>query len=1287
MSLIRSTNLEMMRELVACLLIWSSVQSSAQSNNLRFVRLGTEDGLSHTIASTVYQDKYGFIWVGTDDGLNRYNGYEFEIFRNVPQDSNSISDNRIQSIAEGPDGMLWVGTSNGLNRYDPTNGKFYRFVSDEDSIGALSGRTVSKMFYDRDGVFWLATEMGLAIYDHQREVFQNFLIPNESGVMSNVTVNGIAEDKDGVKWLATSIGVISMEGRGEGFVNHTALGKTSSKNTISIFIDSENRLWAGHFNSGVSLLDLNTGLYRFFLNEPDNDNSISNNYVYQTEEDEHGQIWVCTDNGLNRYLGSGRFMSYHNEPGNEESLSSNIVNEILFDRQNRMWVTTRLGGVCFYDEAMYKFNHIRSNPLDPQSLSSNKIGGYTEGPPGRLIVGTDGAGVNFYDRVTNTFEQLRRNPDNPNNTLSSDKILALEYDRYGGLWLGTWGGGLNFYNERTGQIRNYRHDPNDPNSITDDNIFSIFEDSNGNVWVGSWGNGLSKYNRDTDDFKQFPHTPGDPNSISGTAIYGIQEDAGGNLWFAMESTGLEKFDPVSETFTNFNVVEGENSISSNDLVSIHIDSEGYIWAGTNGGGVNRYDPESDVFKAYTLEDGLPNNVVNGILEDNDGFIWMSTNNGLSRFDPETETFTNYRAKDGLQDNQFMPRNSLKMSTGELVFGGNNGFNMFDPTKLTKNQTAPPVYITDFSLFNEKVQLSESGILRQNPMFTKEIELNYDQNFFSFDYTAINYTNAESNTYQYILEGLNEDWVNIGNDRRVSFTDVDPGSYIFKVKAANNDGIWNETPASMTITIVPPFWATWWFRILSAIIVIGGVTYLYRRQINQERKNQRLLEERIQISTSQIKDQNDELQEQKDNLQKAVEETNYVLRQAIESGKFSEARISVDDKTGSWKELGQMINQLFDTILEPFSGINEIVDAMAHGDLTKRYTRDARGDVHNLTQNLNKALDNLSELLEGVSGSVDKIGEASAVMASTGEEMGVNSGEIAAAIAQMSSGAQSQVTKVDESSNLIEGIVNSSAEMGEQAKTINDAAKHGVQLSQDGKGLIDKVSISIEDLIRYSQESNEAITMLTQRADDITRALSIIKDIAAQTNLLALNAAIEAAQAGDAGRGFAVVAEEVRKLAEDSKNSTKEIESMVGHVQEATRTTANLIDRMNQSVKEGGAASGDAAKSFQEIANSYSETLMLSENIVAATRQQTDDVKQVLSITESIVVIAEQTAAGTEEVATSSAELSSGMDNFNSNTGEVSRIVDELRKKVSHFNLKKTENYDQVLSNGSNGHSS
>lgn len=1260
----------MLRILILCCFLVAAFSVLSQSLELKFDRFTVDEGLSHNNVNSLMVDQYGFLWAGTEDGLCRFNGYDFSCFQSDENDSTSVSDNWSRSIVEDIQGFVWVGTVNGLNRYDPKTKTFKLYTPKENDPNSLLYPVINALHVDSNGDLWAGTGEGISIYRPKTDDFTNIPASEQPKGLQAGSIIQIAEGKDGKIWIAHDEGLSMTDDMGQTFSNYrfgepSGLIELSSNDVRAVMIDHQERLWIGYLETGLDLIDFERQETLHFESSVNDPNSLSDNYVKSIVESSPGEVWVATDNGLNLYSNKS-FQIFENDPNNEFSLGSDIMSTVIVDENRNLWVATRLGGLSKANLKGEKFKWFRNRPGDPTSLSSNYTSGFAESPSGMLAVATDGGGVNFYNLKTNGYIHLRHEIGN-SSTLANDKVLAVQFQGDEGLWIGMWNGGLDYYNIKTGKIKHYRNNADDPSSLSSDNIFQLFQDSQQNIWIGTWSGGVCRYNPSSDDFTRFFNKGDGSHDIWIETINKIQEDRQGNLWFASEFDGLVMLNPRNNEARHYTAKDAEGKLIRHYLHSLLIDSQNRVWVGTGNAGLAQVNRESGEFTYFTKGDGLPNNGVMGILEESKDQIWLSTNFGISRFNVTTNSFKNFDKSDGLQGNQFMPRNSIKLASGELLFGGNNGYNRFDPVAINDNQAIPPIYLTDFKLFNKSLVIGEGNILTQNIQLTKSISLNYDQNFFSIEFVGLNYIHSKKNQYRYMLEGLDENWIDSGTERKVSYTNIDPGEYTFMVMASNNDGVWNETPRSIKIEIRPPFWQTLWFQALCVTVIIWLSIWLYQRRLNQLKRDKLKLESKVEEATQQVLAQNEQLKAESERLQSAIEETNYVVKQAVDSGNF-QARIDINDKTGSWKELGLSINTLFDTIVQPFHTINDIINHVSKGDLTKRYTDSAKGEILDLATNLNFALDNLSNLLFNVSTRTAEIQSFTKEMLASSEEMNISTGEIATAVGQISQGARDQLIRIDESSELIENILSTSKNVGDQAETINRSAEKGVAQSKIGQDLIGQVNEGMKNILGYSQETDLSITDLTQKAKDISRVLNIIKEIASQTNLLALNAAIEAAQAGDAGRGFSVVAQEIRKLAVGSKQSVIEIETLISEVQEGTSTTAKLIEVMSKNIKVCEEAASESMVTFESITNYYSDSLDKSEEIVKSTRDQTGRVDDVFKSIGNVVIIAEETAAGTEQTASSSHELSSGMTNFSERSRTIAEITEELSQEMDRFTL-------------------
>jgi len=849
--------------LAFCLAFFSSF---SQQESIKFTHLSVEQGLSQGNVRCTHQDKLGFIWFGTEDGLNLYNGYEFTIFRNDENDSTSLSNNNIHSIEEDDNGNIWIGTQLGLNRYDRKRNVFERFLHKSYDGESLTKNDVNCIFIDSKKNLWAGAFRGLNLFDAVTNKFRQFTHdPEDPTSIPDGKIFDIVEDSSHRLWLGTSAGLSMLNADGKSFTNYyhseTNKGSLASNQITALFPDGDQRLWIGTFDAGLDLMDTRTGICTHYPYVPDNDSCIAGPYIYNIVRNNEGQLWIAADGGLNLMNEQrGTFTQFKHIADNHNSLSTNNISNVFFDRSDRMWVSTRFGGINVYDKRGYGFNKV--------SLKDNTVTSFAEDENGNIWFGIDGGGLQYYDRFTGTFKKMVHEPGNKN-SLTNNKVLAIKLDHAGGLWIGYWNGGLDRYDLTTKKFKHYSFDPKNSRSLSDDNIFYIFEDRKKNLWVGTYGNGLNRYNPGTDDFTRYVHDPQNPSSIALSDIMHISEDHTGKLWIATETAGVDVFDPETETFAHYRANPGNGGLSANNVFSCYDYSNHRMWLGT-GTGLNLFDPATGKCKVYRRKDGLPNETIVGILEDSKHELWLSTNEGLSRFNPAENTFKNYDISDDLQDNQFVRGSILHMSTNELLFGGTNGFNLFNPDNVKDNPFIPPVYITDFRLFNKPSAIGPDEILKENIVLTKEIVLDHTQNFFSFEFTALNFRHTEKNHYKYIMEGFQDEWIDAGTERKVSYTNLSPGNYVFKVIASNNDGVWNKTGTSVKIIVTPPYWQTWWFRISLVLFFIVSIFGYYRYRVRAIETQKLALEEQVRERTNEVVQQKEDLQTQSAVLREANE---------------------------------------------------------------------------------------------------------------------------------------------------------------------------------------------------------------------------------------------------------------------------------------------------------------------------------------------------------------------------------------------------------------------------------
>ena len=836
-------------------------QRSNQLKTIRFDRISIEAGLSQSVITTIYQDNQGFMWFGTQDGLNRYDGYEFKVFKQDPENPYSLSSDFILSIFEDKSGTLWIGTNGGgLNMFNRETEQFTPYLNDPSDPDSLSSNFVSEIFEDHEGTLWIGTiGGGLDQMDRERGRFIHY-----------------QNDPEDPKSLGAN-------------------------NVTSIYEDSEGTLWIGTNPGGLNRFDREKNLFTVYLNDPDDPQSISSNNVTSIMEDRAGMLWIGTNNaGLNRFdREKETFLSIQNNPQDPQSLSHNNVTAILEDRASVIWVATNGGGLNQFERKTRSFIQHQYDPKNAQSLSSDQVFSLYEDRAGVLWIGTFGGSLNKFDPEKHKFVLYQSDPENPN-SLNNNQVWAIHEDRQGTLWIGTNGSGLNRLDRETGEWRHYLNDPRNRKSLSDDwvqsiyedqegflwigtaagglnrfdpvteefvaysnlpTILTILEDRSGVLWVGSLGGGLNKFDRETEQFSAYLTDNNDPFSLTGNTVSILYEDRDGELWVGTYN-GLNRFDRETERFIRYQTTNDPTSLVSNAVLSIHQDQKGTLWIGT-AGGLDKFDPTIEGFIHYREKDGLPNEFIYGILEDDLGNLWLSTNKGLAKFDPERETFKSFDVDDGLQSNEFNQGAYFKNANGEMFFGGIEGFNAFYPDQITDNPYNPPIVITEFQLFNESIEIGSDSPLQKPINETEEMTLSYQDDFFSFEFASLHYSRPEENQYAYIMENLDKDWNYVGTRRFAGYTNVPPGEYTFRVIGSNRDGIWNEAGASIKILVTPPFWQTWWFRIVLAVVLIGGTFGYFALRIRASEAQRRQLEILVDERTKELRHTLDELKRSKE----------------------------------------------------------------------------------------------------------------------------------------------------------------------------------------------------------------------------------------------------------------------------------------------------------------------------------------------------------------------------------------------------------------------------------------
>jgi len=827
-------NMRPRRWILLVLVLILPASLTAQNPTVRFHRISLEAGLSSSSVNSIVQDQKGFLWLGTNEGLNKYDGYRVTVFKHDLK------------IYVDRAGMLWVGTRGGLNRFDPTREIVTRYEHDPTDPHSLNHNYVKSIYQDDQGIFWVGTSAGLNRFDPERATFTPFQ-PDPRGPQNvpRNNISSICADQTGNLWIGAEDGLSRFNRTSEVFTHYqrdTATWKSASfRNIISVYEDRLGVLWVGTLGAGLFRLirdDDGLTIFEQFQHDPDDPRSLSGNLVRAIYEDRSGVLWIGTqDHGLNRFdRASGTFTSWQNEPGNPYSLSENRIEAIYEDRSGELFVATGGGGINRVDRSHKGFTYYRHQPGNPNSLLDDHVYSLYEDRAGRLWIASYG-GLSRLDSERKNFKHYLKIPGS-RLQLKTHGLRLFQEDQDGILWLSSFDGLIGFDADRETYVV-YGHDPADPRSLSSNYISNMYKDKSGTIWVAT-ANGLHRLNRADETFAVYQHAPDDPESLSDNSAWVMLEDQLGMFWVGTLYGGLNRLDRTSGKFTRFQHDPTDpSSLGNNGVWAILEDPSGALWLGTYEG-LNRFDPARQKFTRYSEKGGLSENLSWELLQDNQGFIWLLTARGLSKFDPETETFKDYDAPDQFRTDKL--KAFCKSKTGEIVVCGMNGIVIFDPKLLKDDPFKPLIVITDFQVFNKSVPIFKGGLYEKRPhsLFldkhisdTDEITLSYKEDVFSFEFAALHYALPEKNQYAYKMEGFDKEWNYVGHKRTATYTNLDPGEYVFRVKGSNKDDVWNEEGTSLKITITPPWWLTWWASTLLGLVILGMLYSLRRYELNRQ----------------------------------------------------------------------------------------------------------------------------------------------------------------------------------------------------------------------------------------------------------------------------------------------------------------------------------------------------------------------------------------------------------------------------------------------------------------------
>ena len=940
--------------------------SSAQNSQYKFSHLDITNGLSDNHINCVFKDKQGYMWFGTTSGgLSRYDGYNFRIFRHDSKDTSSLAENYVLNIDEGPEGMLWVFTKSGLSVYNPATEKFFNNTPAILTRYKILAGEISEIKKDKDGNFWfLARNQGLYFYDPAKH-FTEFYCgsPGSRVQLHSNFITDMAPDRHDNMWLIYDDGTVDLlngaTGQLESRYEAVAEANQRKQRAYKMLVDDQQTLWIYSSSTplGVYCYNVEKNICTFY-NKDTAGGKLTSNIINTIVQADGNKMWFGTDHGgIDVFDRETHQVTYlETRPDDPSSLSGDCVN-LYKDDANIIWVGTFKQGVNYYHSSIIQFPLMRHFVTDKNSLPYDDVNSFAEDARHNLWIGTNGGGLLYYDRTKNTYKQYRHDPNNPN-SLSNDVIIHLFIDHEQQLWIGTYFGGMDRFDGNI--FTHYRHSDNVPGSISDDRVYTIIEDAQKNLWAGTFAGGLNIYDRANHTFKH----PKYPMSSEYTSI--IYQDRQGNMWIGRDK-GIDVILKKTNSVKHYSYISGNpNSLADNDVNAIVQDSRGLMWIGTKDG-LTIIDGQSGKFIDVEKNIGLPANNVSNIVEDNSGVMWLSTTNGLASIRLSgaaghyTYRINKYNEFDGLQGREFNVYACFKTSEGELAFGGPNGFNVFNPQQVSVFKPRQNLLFTDFQLFNKTVAAGDTldgrVILTKAISQTKAVTLKHQENVFAIEFSACNYFNPGKVDYQYMLQGFDKNWITTsGNNRKVTYTNLDAGDYTFIVRAKSMDNPQSASMIKLKITVLPPFWATGLAYFIYFVVIAGVLLFIRNRGILKLKKQFEATQARLEAERKIAGEREDARRQHRLDLMKIKFFTNIghefrtpltlillPLENLIKISAKPEERQQLQTIKRNGRRLLNLVNQLLDFRKMEY---NELKLSVTNGDIIQ-FARDVFSSFHDI----------------------------------------------------------------------------------------------------------------------------------------------------------------------------------------------------------------------------------------------------------------------------------------------------------------------------------------------------
>ncbi len=856
----------LIRATFSALLVLSLLALDAQAapasplteRNMRFTHLDTFTGLSQDTVMDVTQDRYGFIWIATEEGLNRYDGQTVVQFERDPQNNNSLTHNWIWSLLATKDDSLWIGTDGGgINVFNPRTELFTAIRHSANDANSISSDRVRVLHQDSLGAYWVGTvDAGLNRIDPATGRVSRYRHdPQDATSLPSDEVVKIVETRRSGLWIGTlGGGLARFEPATDSFTRYAPTNGASSleeADVSALYEDRDGQLWVGTRERGLYRLNLETAQLEHFEHDAATPNSLSSNWVRDILQDTDGTLWIATDTGLNEWRSQQGFIHYLAADADASSLSDNRLTDLFQSADGVLWISS-YRGINAWNYLSDAFTHYRrSNHMLPEDTVTS-IG---ESSDGALWIATYGGGITRIDRATGKVAHLARDRTK-DNTLSSNRVMALYVDHHDQVWAGTRGKGLNRYDPDTGEFKHYRAP-----ELSSDLVSAIYSDPNGAIWVGTFGGGLDRIEANG-SITHFKHDTDNPDTLGGNRVLAITRDRSGTLWIGTEDGGLNRYIETSNTFQRFEHDPNDPaSLGSNTAWEITETSDGSLWVATKDDGLNQWRAEDRLanrvkFHRWTKADGLISNTVYGLLEDNIGQLWLSSNRGITRMNLATYEMRHYDRRNGLVSDEFNWGARWRSRMGQIIFGGNAGAVAFAPGQVRHNTRVPTAVVTASSPF-EQLARAYTGLPPAEPA-----ELLYSDNYVEFEFSALDYTSPDKNEFRFKLEGFDDEWQDPGTTRSIKYANLDAGRYLFRVKVANSDGVWNEDAGSIALQVAPAPWVSPWAfaaYALGAIAILSIAYRIYRARRRREEILRHELETQVAERTSELGERNRELE--------------------------------------------------------------------------------------------------------------------------------------------------------------------------------------------------------------------------------------------------------------------------------------------------------------------------------------------------------------------------------------------------------------------------------------------